>query len=71
MPNVYKCSCKWNEECLKLRESFALASKDDPRGKPCYRIDLSGNSETKRIWRKSILRNLNIVEDNVNIKFVS
>jgi len=54
-----------------LRESFALASKDDPHGNPYYHIDLSGNLETKRIWRKAILRNFNIIEDNVNIKFVS
>ena len=41
----------------------------DPRGKDPIRLDLSGNTETRRMWINSVITNLGIYESSIkNIK---
>ena len=58
-----KCSCAWGDECMSLHKRFAKT--DDPRGKDPIRLNLSGSSETMATWKKVVIKNLKINENNV------
>ena len=71
MSNTHKCSCRWNNECFQLRKQFEEANTDDSRGKPCFRLNLSGDTDAKKKWRRSMLSNLGVDDTSVNIKCVN
>ena len=71
MPNTRKCSCRWNKDFFKWRKQIEEANKDDPRGNPCFRLDLSGDTETKQKQITAVLRNLGVDGTSANIKFVN
>ena len=61
------CSCKWGEECVKLHKKFKEIS--DPRGKDPIRLDLSGQKEVQKMWRKAVACNLGKKEEDIkNVK---
>ena len=51
------CCCKWSDECSKLHKLFA--STNDSRGGDPICLDLSGASESRIVWNKLVLKNLN------------
>ena len=64
-PNTYEkgirsCSCKCSEECLEMYK--LCAATDVVRGKDPIRLDLSGTSVSRTIWRKAVVHNLQINE---------
>ena len=59
-----RCACKWGNECVLIHQKFQMIS--DPRGKEPIRLDLSGSSEIRRIWRNGVLFNLGVKEKEIN-----
>ena len=62
------CSCAWGEDCKKAQAIFALnlaTSGNDPLGRKCIVLDLSGKGPRKEKWRTVVLRNLGIKESSV------
>ena len=59
-----RCACKWGNERVLIRQTFQMIS--DPRGKEPIRLDLSGSSEIRRMWRNGVLFNLGVKEKEIN-----
>lgn len=65
-----KCACKWGDVCKKAHVIFAVnrkQGKEDPRGKPCFGLNLYGDDKKKKQWRELVYRNLGIEEEPRNV----
>ena len=59
------CCCMWSEECSVLHKLFA--SVNDLRGKEPICIDLSGDGQSKVVWKEAALNNLKVDTSKIKI----